>query len=84
MEDFIMKRIKAACLEQTIHFQLKDGISPELAKQQVRQKYESYKMQMDRQRTQYKIVEEAEQPDGSLIIRIKKQNNTQPVGNYLD
>lgn len=84
MEDFIMKRIKAACLEQTIHFQLKDGISPELAKQQVRQEYESYKMQMDRQRTQYKIVEEAEQPDGSLIIRIKKQNNTQPVGNYLD
>ena len=32
-----MKRIKAACLEQTIHFQLKDGISSELAKQQVRQ-----------------------------------------------
>lgn len=79
-----MKRIIEACLEQTIHFQLKDGISPELAKQQVRQEYESYKMQMDRQRTQYKIVEEAEQPDGSLIIRIKKQNNTQPVGNYLD
>ena len=79
-----MKRIKAACLEQTIHFQLKDGISPELARQQVRQEYESYKMQMDRHRTQYKIIEEAEQPDGSLIIKIKKQNNTQPVGDYLE
>lgn len=79
-----MKRIKAACLEQTIHFQLKDGISSELAKQQVRQEYESYKVQMDRHRTQYKIIEEAEQPDGSLIIKIKKQNNTQPVGGYLD
>ena len=79
-----MKRIKAACLEQTIHFQLKDGISSELAKQQVRQEYESYKMQMDRHGTQYKIMEEAEQPDGSLIIKIKKQNNTQPVGSYLD
>ena len=79
-----MKRIKAACLEQMIHFQLKDGISSELAKQQVRQEYESYKVQMDRHRTQYKIIEEAEQPDGSLIIKIKKQNNTQPVGGYLD
>lgn len=79
-----MKRIKAACLEQTIHFQLKDGISSELAKQQVRQEYESYKVQMDRHRTQYKIIEEAEQPDGSLIIKIKKQNNAQPVGSYLD
>lgn len=79
-----MKRIKAACLEQTIHFQLKDGISSELAKQQVRQEYESYKMQMDRHGARYKIVEETEQPDGSLIIKIKRQNNTQPVGDYLD
>ena len=79
-----MKRIKAACLEQIIHFQLKDGISAELAKQQVRQEYESYKAQMDRHKTQYKILEEAEQPDGSLIVKIKKQNNAQPVGNYLD
>ena len=79
-----MKRIKAACLEQTIHFQLKEGISSELARQQIRQEYESYKAQMDRHRTQYKIVEEAEQPDGSLIIKIKRQNNTQPVGSYLE
>ena len=79
-----MKRIKAACLEQTIHFQLKDGISAELAKQQVRQEYESYKAQMDRHKTQYKIIEETAQPDGSLIVKIKKQNNAQPVGNYLD
>ncbi len=79
-----MKRIKAACLEQTIHFQLKDGISAGLAKQQARQEYESYKAQMDRHKTQYKIIEETEQPDGSLIVKIKKQNNTQPVGNYLD
>ena len=79
-----MKPIKVACLEQTIHFQLKDGISAGLAKQQARQEYESYKAQMDRHKTQYKIIEETEQPDGSLIVKIKKQNNTQPVGNYLD
>ena len=79
-----MKRIKAACLEQTIHFQLKEGISPELARQQVKQEYEFYKAQLDRHRTQYRIIDEIEQPDGSLIVKIKKQNSTQPVGSYLD
>lgn len=61
-----MKRIIEACLEQTIHFQLKDGISSELARQQVQQEYQAYKIQMDRHRKQYKIIEEAQQPDGSL------------------
>lgn len=79
-----MKRIKAACLEQTIHFQLKDGLMPDAAKQQVQQEYQSYKMQLERGRTKYKIIEEMEQPDGSLIIQIKRQNNSQPVGDYLD
>ena len=79
-----MRRIQAACLEQTVHFQLKEGVSPELARQQVRQEYEFYKAQMDRRRTQYRIIQETEQPDGSLVIQIKKQNNTQPVGSYLD
>lgn len=79
-----MKRIKAACLEQTIHFQLKDGASSDAGKQQVREEYAAYKAYMDRRKTPYKIVEESEQPDGSLIIKIKRQNNTQPVGSYLD
>ena len=79
-----MKRIKAACLEQTICFQLKDALSPESTRQQVRQEYAFYKAQMDRRGTKYRIIEELEQPDGSLIVRIKKQNNTQPVGDYLE
>lgn len=79
-----MKRIKAACLEQTIHFQLKDGVSSEESREQVRREYEAYKTHLDRTGTQYKIILETEQPDGSLIIKIKRQNNSQPVGDYLD
>ena len=79
-----MKRIKAACLEQTILFQLKDGFATEWAKKQIRQEYESYKLQLDRHKTLYRIIEETEQPDGSLLVKIKKQNNAQPVGDYLD
>lgn len=79
-----MKRIKAECLEQTLHFQLKDGLDPEAGKQQVRQEYEHYKAQMDHRGTRYKILAEAEPPDGSLVIQVKRQNNYHPVGGYLD
>ena len=78
-----MKRIRAACLEQTIHFLPKDSAASEYDKQQVRREFESYKTQLERNRTQYKIIEENEQPDGSLLVKIKRQNNSQPVGDYL-
>lgn len=79
-----MKRIKAECLEQTLHFLLKDGLEPEEARQQVRQEYAAYKAQLERRGTRYKILAEDEQPDGSLMIQIKRQNNYHPVGSYLD
>lgn len=79
-----MKRIQAACLEQTIHFQLKDGLPREDAKQRVREEYGAYKTQMDRNGTKYRILEEVEQPDGSIVIQIKRQYNTSPVGHYFD
>ncbi len=79
-----MKRIKAECLEQTLHFQLKEGLDQKSGKEQVRQEYEHYKALMDRRGTKYRILDEAEQPDGSLIIKIKRQNNLHPVGSYLD
>ena len=66
-----MKRIKAACICQTLHFQLKEDL-------------EHYKQALERNRTRHKIVDEAEQEDGSVVIRIIKQYNRSPVGDYLD
>ena len=35
-------------------------------------------------RDRYKIVEQTEQPDGSIIVKIIKQYNAAPVGDYLN
>lgn len=79
-----MKRIKSACICQTIHFMLKDGISSDYNKKQAASEVEGYKNTLERNKTQYKIVEEAVQEDGSVIIKIIKQYNTSPVGDYLN
>ncbi|MDO4864839.1 MAG: hypothetical protein Q4A05_11785 [Ruminococcus sp.] len=79
-----MKRVKEACICQTLHFMLKDDIEHELAVKLVNEEVAKYKESLDKTRTKYRITEETTQPDGSVIIRIKKQYNTSPVGAYLD
>ncbi len=79
-----MKRIKAACICQTLHFMLKEDVEHNEAVNLVKREVEQYKRGLDNKHTQYKIVEETDQPDGSIMIKIVKQYNTSPVGNYLD
>lgn len=79
-----MKRVKAACICQTLHFMLKEDLDPSIAAKQVQSEFEQYKKNLDRNRTLYKIVDEAVQPDGSIIVKVIKQYNASPVGNYLD
>ena len=79
-----MKRIKAACLEQTVHFMLKKELGHAAAANMVREEYVHYKAALERNRTQYKIVEEKVLPDDSILIKIKKQYNSCDVGDYLN
>lgn len=78
-----MKRVKAACICQTPHFVLKEGVEHTLAVKTVQEEVAHYKNQLDRSNTKYRIVEESTQPDGSIQIRIIKQYNQCPVGDYL-
>lgn len=78
-----MKRIKAAVLEQLVHFQLKEGDTSEAAKYAVQLELKKYKETLERTGTKYVILDEETQPDGSIILHIKKQNGTQPVGSFL-
>ena len=79
-----MKRVKAACICQTLHFQAKEEIQRDAAAAMARQEVEQYKLGLQRNRTAYKIVDEAEQPDGSILVKVIKQYNASPVGDYLD
>ena len=79
-----MKRVIAACFYQTLHFQLKDDIPHEEAVRLVKAEVERYKADLDKKRSMYKIDSETEQQDGSIIIKIRKQNLSTPVGEYFD
>ena len=60
-----MKRIKAACLEQTVHFQLKDDLGHAAAARVVKGRVRALQDAAGAQPYQIQIVEETVQPDDS-------------------
>lgn len=79
-----MKRVKAACITQTLHFLLKEDLGHDYAVKMAEEEVRKYKAGLDKSGTRYKILSEEKQADGSVVIEIKKQYNLSPVGNYLD
>jgi len=63
---------------------LKEDAEHQWAVNQVKQDVEHYKQGLERNHTKYKIVEETAQPDGSVVLKVIKQYNTSPVGDYLN
>lgn len=81
-----MKRVKAACILQTLVFSQKPemGYSKEQSLKLCHEEVEHYKAALERARTKYVITEETEQDDGSVVIRVKKQyNNKADVSEYF-
>ncbi len=72
-----MKRVKAACILQTLVFSQKPemGYSKESALKINQEEIERYKKNLERTRTKYQIVDTVEQSDGSVILRVRKQHN---------
>ena len=79
-----MKRIKAACIRQILHFQLKEDMDHDYAVKMVDEEVRRYKHGLESNRTQYKLVSEEKQEDGSVLIEIIKQYNAAPVGEFLN
>lgn len=72
-----MKRVKAACILQTLVFSQKDdcGLTIEQQRRYNHEEIERYKATMERGRIRYQIVEETEQDDGSVVVHVRKQYN---------
>lgn len=82
-----MKRVKAACILQTLIFSQKPelGYSKERALQLNNEEVEHYKASLERARTRYQIVNTAEQDDGSVIVWVRKQyNDKTDISEYFE
>ena len=79
-----MKRVKAACICQHLHFLLKEDAERDYAVKMVQAEVENYKNKLNKSGVKYRILSEEVQEDSSIKIEIKKQYNSSPVGNYLD
>jgi len=62
---------------------LKEDMGHDYAVKLVEEEVKRYKSGLDKSGTKYRILSEVKQEDGSVIIEIKKQYNTSPVGDYL-
>ena len=82
-----MKRVKAACILQTLVFAQKSemGYSKERCLQLNKEEIEHYKATLERSKTRFQIVDTAEQEDGSVIIYVRKlYNDKTDVSEYFD
>ena len=72
-----MKRVKAACILQTLVFMQKEdcGLSRNTILEANRRELEAYKKTLERTGTRYQLVSVEEQENGSILVRVRKQYN---------
>lgn len=76
-----MKRVKSACLYQTLVFILDPKVSKEEALSKVQTEVEVYKKKAN---SDIQILNETINEDGSVEIQIRKKVSEYSVGNYFD
>jgi len=82
-----VKRVQAACILQTLVFQQKDDsyFSKEKKISLNKEEVEKYKASLEKNKTRFQIVEETEQPDGAILVRVRKQyNDKTDVAEYFN
>lgn len=66
-----MKRILSACLEQTQRFESEGD-------------YQTYLKGLERKKIQYKILDKVSQPGGFITVKLIRDYNNYPVGEYMN
>ncbi len=72
-----MRRIVSACLLQTMRFDTYNDANPEADLQ-------TYCSKLERGGTRYMIEEKKTEPDGAIVIKIRKQYNSYPADGYIN
>lgn len=73
----IVKRVQSACILQTLVFAQKPewGFSKEREREINREEFTHYKATLEKNKIRHQIDDVAEQEDGSLLVRVRKQYN---------
>lgn len=82
-----MKRVKAACILQTLVFAQKPemGYSKDRALAINKEEIEHYKATLERAKTRYQIIDTVDQEDGSIVVHVRKQyNDKADVSEYFE
>lgn len=82
-----MKRVKAGCILQTLVFMQKEEYNLSKETQLIfnREEVEKYKKALEKNNTRYQILDVSEQPDSSIIVRVRKQlNDKTDVDEYFN
>ena len=82
-----MKRVKAACILQTLVYAQKPemGYSKDRALRINKDEIEHYKATLERAKTRYQIMDTVEQEDGSIVVHVRKQyNDKADVSEYFE
>lgn len=82
-----MKRVRSACIMQTLVFAQREELcfTAEKSLEFNRTEYEKYKADLEKVGTRYQILSESEEPDGSVVIKIRKQyNDKTDVSEYFE
>lgn len=82
-----MKRVKSACIFQTLIFSQKEdlGLSRQLQAKYNHEEVERYKAALEKAHTRYVITEETEQDNGSVVVKVRKAyNDKTDTGDYFE
>lgn len=79
-----MKRIKAACLAQTVAFAPKDDIPREEALNAVGVEAQEYKSALASGGKKYELLSEETLQDGTIVLKVKKQYMEHSCEGYID
>ena len=82
-----MKRVKAACILQTLVFAQKPemGYSKDRALRINKEEIEHYKATLERAKTRYQIMDTVEREDGSIVVHVRRHyNDKADVSEYFE